>query len=443
MRVYDTPDIRNVVMIGHGGSGKTTLTSALLFAGGAVKRMGRVDDGSATTDYDEEEIARKISLQTGVAYVEYKNRKVNLIDGPGYAAFLADTKVAMRAAEAACLLVDAVAGVEIVTERVFGYAKDFDMPVIFVVNKMDRENASFQRTVDSIHERFGRHAVPLQIPLGKESGYEGVVDLITMKAYRYAMDDSGKVTAEDIPADLLERATETRGAMMEMIAETDDKLMETYFEKGDLTPEEMALGLRKAVAKHTIYPVFCASALHVRGTQQLLDALVDLVPAPGDRGEAVGVKPGTAEELRRKPVPDAPVSVFVFKTLADPFAGKQTLFRVMSGTLKADSNVVNVRRDDFQERLGQLSVMQGKQTETVPELRAGDIGVLAKLKETQTCDTLSDPSAKIEYPPVTFREPAISYAVEIRSCASTATRRPASSSSPAPVRSTSRSRSRA
>ena len=415
MKVYDTPDIRNVVLVGHGGSGKTTLTSSLLFSAGAVPRMGRVDDGSAPTDYDDEEIARKISLQTALGHVEHRGCKINIVDCPGYGAFLADGKVAMRASDAAVMLVDAVAGVEVVTERTFGYATEFGLPLVFVVNKMDRENASFQRTVDNIVERFGREAVPLQIPLGREAAFEGVVDLVTMKAYRYSMDDSGEVTTTDIPDDLQERAGETRAAMMEMIAETDDRLMEAYFENGDLTAEQMAAGLRKAMAARNLFPVLCCSALHVRGTKQILDAFATLVPEPGARGATAGIKPGTEEAVSRPMTSDGPVSLFVFKTLADPFAGKQTLFRVMSGTLKADSNVVNFSRNNAPERLGGLSVFQGKQSTSVQELRAGDVGVIAKLKETQTGDTLADPSAPILYPPVTFREPAISYAVEPKS----------------------------
>jgi elongation factor G len=415
MKVYSTPDIRNLALIGHGGAGKTSLTSGLLFASGAVNRLGKVEEGTSITDFDEEEIERKISLQTALAHVEWKNTKLNLIDTPGYAAFVADAKVALAAADTALLLVEAVSGVQVITERTFAYAKDFDLPVMFVMSKLDRENASYERTLESIQDRFGREAVPVQLPIGAEHDFAGVVDLIGMKAFRFAQDDPGKMTAGEIPADLADQAAEMRSALVEMVAENDESLMEAFFDAGDLTGEQLLSGLRNAVAGRKLMPVYCTSGTHLIGLQPLMDAIVDIAPAPDARGEAVGTVPGEETEVRRPVAADQPVSLFVFKTIADPFAGKLSMFRVCSGTLTGDSNVVNVNRENFHERLGGISVMQGKQTETVKEMQAGDLGVVAKLKETQTSDTLCDPGKPILYSPVKFREPAISYAVEPKS----------------------------
>jgi elongation factor G len=415
MKVYATPDIRSAALLGHGGSGKTSLTSALLFASGNLNRLGKVEDGTAPTDFDEEEIERGISLQTALAHVEWKSTKLNLIDTPGYAAFLADGKVALAATDLAVILVEAVSGVQVITERTFGYAGERELPVMFVMSKLDRENASFDRTLESIQSRFGREAVPVQVPIGKEHDFEGVIDLISGKALRFAKDGSGKMTEEALPADLEERATSMRSALVEMVAENDESLMETFFEAGDLTEEQLNTGLRNAVTKRKIFPVFCTAATRLIGIQPFMDALVQIGPPPGARGEAAGTLPGTEEEVRRPVTPDQPVSLFVFKTIADPFAGRLSLFRVCSGTLKAESSVINVSRGNQAERLGALSVMQGKQMTVVKELQAGDLGVVAKLKETHTSDTLADPAKPILYPPVNFREPAISYAVEPKS----------------------------
>ena len=414
MKVYDAPDIRNVALIGHGDCGKTSLASALLFVAGAVNRLGRVDDGTATTDFDEEEIDRKISLQTSLAHLEWRAVKINLIDTPGYAAFAADAKAGLAVADAALLLVEAVAGVQVITERVFGYCREYLVPRVFVINKLDRENASFERTMQSILERFDRRAVPIQIPIGAESGFEGVVDLITMKAHRYAKDGSGQVTTGDVPADLTEMAKEYHAKLVEMVAESDDALMEVFFESGEIPHDKMVAGLHRAFLERKIFPVVLASAIRAIGMRSILDAAVDLMPAPSERGPRAGANPATGADDERRPTSDAPVSAFVFKTIADPFAGRLSLFRVFSGTLRGDTTVQNVVRG-VTERLGTVNVVQGKQLIAVPELRAGDLGVVAKLKETKTSDTLADPAHPIQYPPISFPEPAISFAIEPKS----------------------------
>jgi elongation factor G len=415
MKVFDTSDIRNVALIGHGDSGKTSVANALLFASGAVNRLGKVDDGTSITDFDDEEIERKISLQTAVAHADWTGTKINILDTPGYAAFLADTKVAMVAADTGLMVVEAVAGVQVITERVFGYTKQFGVPVIFLLSKLDRDNASFERTVGALQERFGRTAVPIQLPIGETEKFSGVVDLLKLKALRFAADASGKLTEEDVPAELADRAAESRSALVEMVAETDDSLMEAFFEAGDLTADQLRDGLRKGVVKRKLFPILCSAATQMIGIQPLLDALVRLVPAPDERGPVKGVDPANDAELTREVDSGKPLSAFVFKTIADPFAGKLSMVRVMTGTLKPDSHVINTRRDGHAERLGNLSVLQGKHPTAIGELRSGDIGVIAKLKETQTSDTLCDSEHPILYPPVTFAEPAISYAVEPKS----------------------------
>ena len=414
MKVYDAPDIRNVAFIGHGDSGKTSLASALLFVAGAVNRLGRVDDGTATTDFDDEEIDRKISLQTSLAHLEWRGSKINLIDTPGYAAFVADAKAGLSVADAALLLVEAVAGVQVITERVFQYCQEYQVPRVFVINKLDRENASFERTMQSILERFDRRVVPIQIPIGAEGGFEGIVDLITMKAHRYAKDGSGQSTVGELPDDLQDMAKEYHAKLVEMVAESDDALMEVFFESGEIPHDRMVAGLHKAFLERKIFPVVLASAIKAIGMRNILDAAVELMPAASERVPRAGIVPGSGANDERRASSVAPASAFVFKTIADPYAGRLSIFRVVSGTLRGDTTLQNVGRG-VPERLGTVNLLQGKQLIPVPELRAGDLGVVAKLKETRTSETLADPTHPIQYPPIAFPEPAISFAIEPKS----------------------------
>ncbi len=412
MKDYSTVDIRNVALIGHGDTGKTSLTSAMLFLTGAVTRLGSVDEGTTTTDFDDEEIHRKISLQTAVAHVDWAGKKINIVDTPGYAAFVADAKAGLSVADGAMLLIEGVAGLQVMTSRTFRYAEEYDVPVMFMVNKLDRERASFERCLGEIQERFGRAAVPIHLPIGSEDNFSGIVDILSMKAYRFGED--GKAKEEAIPGDLEEQAADSRATLTEMVAENDEALMESFFEAGDLTQEQLVQGLAAAVTSRTIFPVLCASATKMIGVSTALDMMVQIVPCPGERGEIEGENPDDSSKISRKVADSEPTSAFVFKTLADPFAGRLSLFRVCSGVLKGDSPVVNIRTG-HPERLGQISVMQGKQIEQIAELHAGDLGVVAKLKETMTCDTLSDPSNKIRYPEIDFPEASISYAIEPKS----------------------------
>jgi elongation factor G len=411
MKVYDAPSIRNVAVVGHGGSGKTSLVSALLFDMAAVNRLGRVEDGTTVTDFDPDEVERRISLQTATAYGEWKKTKINLIDNPGYANFLFEARSGLRVADVAVVVVDAVHGVEVQTEKVWGYAAEDGLPRIAVINRMDRERASFTRALDSLQSAFGRAVVPLAIPLGEERGFVGVADLVSGKADVYTDDQSGRFQAVDVPAEVKESAQAWREKLIEMVAESNEDLMEVFFEKGTLTAEELARGLRAAVAAGRVFPVLPVSSARNVGLHPLLDALVDLAPSPADRGEVKGFDPVKKEETARRPAADAPLSAYVFKTIADPHAGRISLFRVYSGTLKADSNVHNSTRD-VAERVGALQIMQGKTPTTVPEIQAGDIGAVAKLKDTQTGDTLCDKAHPIVFPKLAPPEPATTFAIE-------------------------------
>jgi elongation factor G len=412
MKVYDAQSLRNVAVVGHSGSGKTQLVSALLFDAGAVNRFGRVDEGTTVTDYDEEEIARKHTLSASLAYAEWNKHKINFIDTPGMANFLSDARAALRVADAALMVVDAVAGVEVSTEKVWTVAEELGVPRLIVLNRFDRERASLDRSLESLHTVFGRGAIPIQLPIGEEKNFKGVIDLVSMKAWTFATDASGKPSEGAIPEGQASTAQTAREALIEMVAEADDALMEKFFEEGTLAQEELLAGLKRAVAAGRIFPVVCASAAGNIGMQPLLDAIVTYVPGPLDR--PLKARDASGDEVDIATKDNGPVAAFVWKTVADPFAGRITMFRVFSGSLKSDSTVQNLTKD-APERLGHLVLLQGKTLVAVPEIKAGDIGAVAKLKETQTSDLLADRTAGVKVPPVRFPEPVISYAIEPKS----------------------------
>ena len=413
MKVYDAASIRNVALIGHSGAGKTQLVSALLFDAGAVNRLGRVDEGTTVTDYDEEEIARKHTLSASLAYAEWSKHKINLIDTPGMANFLSDARAALRVADAALVVVDAVAGVEVSTEKVWDAASELSVPRLIVLNRLDRERASLERSLDSLRSVFGRTVIPIQLPIGEEKNLKGIVDLVTMRAWTYPADGSGKPTEGDVPADLAGAAQTGREALIEMVAEADDALMEKFFDAGTLTQDELSGGLKRAIAASRVFPVLCTSATANIGMQPVLDALVTYVPSPVER--PLKARSAEGEDIDVPTRESGPPAAFVWKTVADPFAGRITMFRVLSGSVKADSTVHNLSKDT-QERLGHVVLLQGKTQAAVPEIRAGDIGAVAKLKETQTSDTIGDPKAlDAKIPPIRFPEPVISYAIEPKS----------------------------
>jgi elongation factor G len=412
VKVYDSKDIRNVGVVGHGDSGKTSLTAGLLFTAGNSNRLLRVDEGNTITDFDEEEISRKITISTAIAVAEWKKTKINLLDTPGYNIFINDTRAALVAAEAVLVLVDGVAGVEVQTEKVWSFANDFNLPRAIVINKLDRERSDFQRALDSVQQVFGRAAVPIQLPLGAEREFKGIVDLIAMKAYAFAPDGDGKGKEEEIPAHLAEAAKAAHEALVEMVAEGNDALLEEFFAEGTLPVEHIVDGLRQAVRDLRIYPVMCASALHNVGAALIADFIAEYFPAPVDR-EPVTVSVNGAE-AKRKIADNDQCSLFVFKTTADPFAGRITYFKVMTGVVKNDASLSNEARSST-ERLAHLSSPHGKTLQPVTELHAGDIGAVAKLKDTLTGDTLDDKGFHVAYPPVRLAEPSIAFAIEAKS----------------------------
>ena len=412
MKVYDAASIRNVAVVGHGGSGKTQLVSALLFDAGMVNRLGKVDEGNTVTDYDEEEIARKHTLSASLAYAEWNKTKINLIDTPGFGNFFSDARAALRVADAALVVVDGVSGVEVQTEKAWAVADELGLPRIVAVNRLDRDRASLDRVLESLHQTLGRTIVPIQLPIGEEKHFTGVVDLVSMKAYTFAPDGSGKMTEGAVPAAMTDRATAAREALIEMVAEADESLMEKFFEAGTLTNDELIKGLATATRGATVFPLVCTSGLQNIGAQPLLDAIVALVPSPVER-------PFTALDAKKENVTKtadekAPYAAFVWKTVADQFAGRITMFRVYQGCLKADSTVGNATQGT-QERLGHLLAMQGKTPANVPEFKAGDIGAVAKLKDTRTNDTIADKAAGLTFQPISFPEPVLSYAIEPKS----------------------------
>jgi elongation factor G len=419
MKSYTTQFVRNVGIVGHGDTGKTQLVSSFLYTAGMTPRLGKVTEGNTVTDWDEEEIARKISIQTGLAFAEWapsgqgEKTKVNLLDTPGYSTFVNETRASLIAADAALVVVDAVAGVQVVTEKVWDYCTEYSQPRAIVINWMDRELASFDRALESVQHAFGRGAVPVQLPIGAEKQFRGVVDLVSMKALVYTPDGDGRAKVEEIPADLASAAKDAHETLVEMVAEGDDALMEEFFEKGTLPVEDLKKGLRLAFQERRLFPVVLSSALHNIGSDAILNFVVDVFPDPTGRGNASGFSEasGKGNPVERKIADSEPLSIFVFKTLSDPFAGRINYFKVMSGVLKNDATVTNFNRGTS-ERFQHLQVMQGKSGMEISELHAGDLGAIAKLKETVTGDSLGDKASPIYYPPARIPEPAITFAIE-------------------------------
>jgi elongation factor G len=411
VKIYEGKDIRNVGLVGHGDSGKTSLAAGIFYAAEATNRLTSVDEGNTITDFDEEESQRKITISTSLAFVEWKKSKINLLDTPGFNTFINDTQAALVAADAALVVVDGVAGVEVMTEKVWSFAEQYKLPRALIINKLDRERASFERALESIHSNFGRTAVPIQLPLGTERNFRGVIDLVQMKCHTYGDDRTGKGKIGEIPAEMAEAAGKAHEALVEMVAEGNDALMEEFFEKGTLPPEHIIEGLRAAVKERKLSPVLCASALHNIGADLILDFIPDYFPAPADRGPATG---RLEDKDVDRPVTDSePESVFVFKTVADAFAGRVSYLKIRSGVLKNDGNLLNVRTGAT-ERLSHIGCLFGKDIQPATQLHAGDIGAVAKLKDTLTGDTLTRKTSPITYQPVNLPDPSIAFAIEAK-----------------------------
>ncbi len=408
---FDTSKIRNLGIIAHGGAGKTSLAEAILFDTKMIDRLGRVDDGTATMDFEPEEVKRKISITSALDHCEWKDHSIHIVDTPGYGNFIADTRACMRALDCAVVILSAISGVKAQTEEVWSWASEFEIPRIAFVNKMDRERANFLRAIDDMEKALGARGVAIQLPIGAEADFRGIIDLITMKAFFYAADGSGTHTNGEIPGECLAEANRLREQMVETVAEAYDALTEKYLETGELTEEEILDGLRVGTMRNTFTAVLCGSATANIGVAHLLDAICAYLPSPLDRTKAVGTHPKSGDVIERGPDESEPFSALVFKTTSDPYTGKITILRVYSGVLNSDSTVFNSTKG-VEERIGQLYVLEGKKQHPIKQAVAGDIVAVAKLKETVTGDTLCNPASPIVFEPAKQLLPVISYAIE-------------------------------
>jgi elongation factor G len=416
VKVYTGENIRNVAIVGHGHAGKTSLLSAMLYTSGATPRLGRVDDGTTTTDYDEEEIARKMSISATAAYVEWGKTKINVIDTPGFNMFVHEARMVLPVIDAAIVVVDGVAGVEVVTQKVWNDCEEYKTPRLIVVNRMDRDRANAERVLESLINAFGRNVIPIELPIGSEKNLTGVVDLVRMKAYTYELGGNGKGKETEIPANMRAQVQESHEQLVELVAEGDDKLMEEFFEKGTIPEEDLIPALHNAIREDKIFPVVFASGLGNIGADRVMDFIVDYTPAPSEHEWVQGepASSGNGDAPKRHETDAEPMSLYVFKTVSDAFAGRISYFKVFSGVLKNEAAAQNFSRGST-EKLSHISIMQGKTAVSVTELHAGDIGAVAKLKDTLTGDTLGDKSAPILYPRVKLAEPAITFAIEPKS----------------------------
>jgi len=414
MKAFTTENIRNLAVIGHGDAGKTQLIASLLHVAGTTNRWGKVDEGTTVTDYEEDSIARKVSLNNNFAHLEYKDTKINLIDTPGYAAFVSHARPALRVADCALVVVDGVKGIEVQTEKTWSYANEFLLPRFMVINKLEKEHADFGHALDTAKESFARSIVPFTLPIGSEANFKGVVDVVHQKAYEF--DADGKAKEIPIPETGRDVFDTTRERIIELVAESDDALMEKYFENGTLDEEDIYPNLAKAIAASKLCPVYAVSATNLAGLSILLDHIVEFAPNPATHESEYGFTnpEGAGDRISRKYSNDEPFSAYVFRTIADPFAGRINVMKIVSGKVSSDATVYNSSRDTA-ERLGALHVISGKTLDKVNEAQTGDIIAVVKLKDTQTGDTLCDKSNAICYPKVEYPEAAIAFAIEPKS----------------------------
>jgi elongation factor G len=398
MPKYGLNNIRNIVLLSHGGAGKTSLSEAMLFTAGAINRLGKVDDGSSTSDYDPDEIKRKISINLSLLPCPWRDIKLNIIDAPGYTDFVGEVKAGMRVSEGAVIVICAASGVQVGTEQVWGYGEEVKLPRLIFINKMDRENADFFRTMDQVKAKLGPKCLPLQLPIGAHTGFQGIVDLLTMTAYTGA-----PAKEAGIPSSLQPQVNSFREKLVESIAEVDDALITKYLDGQEITLEELRKTLRQAVISSRVVPVLTGSALQNVGASWLMDAICDFLPSPGE--QKVAVEGGTME-----PSEEGPLGALVFKTSADPYVGKLTYFRVYTGAIDSNSQVWNTNKNAA-ERIGQLFMLRGKTQEPVPQVGAGDIGAVAKLNVTGTGDTLCHQDKPMKITPIQFPDPIFNEAV--------------------------------
>ena len=410
MGKYTTAKIRNLGIVGQGGAGKTSLTEAILFNTGMNDRLGKVDEGTSVMDFEPEEIKRGITISSSLNHCEWKEHSLHIVDTPGYTNFLHDTRNCLRILGGAVLVVSAVDGVKAQSTKIWEWCNEFEVPRIVFINKMDRERAHFLKTVDEVEKTLKTRAIAVSMPVGKQDDFRGIIDLVAMKARFFKFDEKGTYDETEIPPEHQEQAERLRTILVEAAAESDDVLMEKYLESGELSEEEILHGLREGALTKAFTPVFCGSATANIGVRNLLNFIVNCLPSPLDRGFQYGSNPKSGEVVHRHPDPQDPFSAMVFKTISDPFAGKLTLFRVYSGTLKSDSIVYNPNKE-VTERIGQLYELEGKKQRPLAEAAAGDIVAVAKLKETETGDTLCDGAKPILYESPLPLKPVISFAL--------------------------------
>jgi len=405
MNEYKADKIRNIVLVGHSSSGKTSLAEAMLYDTGAVNRLGKVDEATSISDYDPEEQRRKISINTSLIPCEFDGYKINVLDTPGYIDFVGEVKSALRVADLAIIVVDAVSGIEVGTELVWQYADELKIPRLFFVNKVDRENADFDRVLAQLRERFGKGVAALQIPIGKEANFSGAVNVVTRQAHTGS---EGKPAPA--PSDLSARLDDERGKLIEAAAEADDKLIEKYLGGEELSDDEIRAGLKAGVRQGTLVPVLCGAATPNLGVRELMRFVIEYAPSPLDAAPIVATNLATNQSETLTASDTGALAVFIFKTMADPYVGKLTYFRVYSGALESSSRVINARTGN-EERIGELYVLRGKEQIAVKKLNAGDIGAVAKLQETQTNDTLCDKGHPLALPKITYPNPVYSVAL--------------------------------
>lgn len=413
MAKYEPKSLRNLAVIGHGGTGKTSLCESLLYVSGKNERLGRVDDGSSTMDYEPEEQKKRVSITSAANFIEWDKHKINIVDTPGDSNFNFDIQCSLSIVDNAVVVVDSVGGVEFQTQKVWELADQYALPRVIFINRMDRERADFNKVLESIKTKLKVKATPVCLPIGAEDKFQGIVDLVSMKAFLFA-DNKGIGKAVDIPADLIDEANDLRGKMVEDIAETDDELMNKYLEAGELTAEEIKIGLKKGIVSGGVIPVLCGSAIKGIGASMLMDLAAGSFASPVDRGPVKGKKPGTDSVEERKPTEDEAFSAVVFKTIADPYAGRLTLFRVYSGKLNPDSSIFNSTKK-ITEKFGNIFFLEGKAQKPAEVLIPGDIAGVAKLKETVTGDTLCHEKSPILFEGVSVPPPIMSFAVEPKS----------------------------
>ncbi|MBU0710322.1 elongation factor G [bacterium] len=412
MKEFQTNEIRNIAVFGHASSGKTSLVEALLYTAGLTNRLGRIDEGTTVSDYNEDEIVRKFSISSSLLHCEWKKSKVNIIDAPGYLDFISESKAITPISDLGLIVVHAQSGVELGTELVFNYTKQDELPIYFVINMLDKEHANFDKTLEAMRESFGKQVVPVQIPVNQGVDFDTIIDILSNKQYTFSKDGKGTAKEEAVPADMQEKVNSLREQITEYVAESDDALLEKFFEEGALSDEELMTGLKKAIITRNLFPVFTMSAFQNVGASTLLDSVIKYGPEPDFRGKVKGEYKGQAVE--RKIIDDEPTSLMVFKTTSEKHVGELSFFRVMSGTVRSGIDLINSKSGN-NERINQIFVASGKEKLEVAHLHAGDIGAVVKLKKTHTNDTLCDSKSPIIFADIKLPEPVLQVAIEPKS----------------------------